>query len=283
VIAQLPPPAGQTTRPVAGPPVTAGATFPVCDLLGMPLACTNKTGVLDHMFGGLARGTGGWLVTANLDFLRRHAHDADARRLYAQADLRVADGMPLLWAARLQGDRLPERVAGSDLIWLIAERAALEGRSLYLLGGEPTANVKAVEVLRARWPALTIVGSSSPRVSSPPSPEQLSALRAELSAARPDLLLVGLGSPKQEQLIHALRETLPATWMTGVGISFSFVAGDVRRAPRWMQITGLEWAWRMVQEPRRLVRRYLIEDVPFLFELMARALGRRMRGPRPSG
>jgi N-acetylglucosaminyldiphosphoundecaprenol N-acetyl-beta-D-mannosaminyltransferase len=283
VSAQLPPPES-AIRVVTAPPAAPGATFPICDLLGMPLACTNKAGVLDHMFGSLARGIGGWLVTANLDFLRRHAHDAEARRLYAQADLRVADGMPLLWAARLQGDRLPERVAGSDLIWLIAERAALEGRSLYLLGGEPAANVKAAEVLRARWPALRIVGHSSPRVASPPTPEQIAALAAELVPARPDLLLVGLGSPKQEQLIHALRGALPAAWMTGVGISFSFVAGDVRRAPRWMQRTGMEWMWRMAQEPRRLVRRYLIEDVPFLFELLARALARRIGGgPGRSG
>ena len=95
--------------------------------------------------------------------------------------------------------------------------------------------------------------------------------------------LIGLQKPAGFHICVTLRQTLPATWMTGVGISFSFVAGDVRRAPRWMQVTGLEWAWRMVQEPRRLARRYLIEDVPFLFELVARALARRMSGPRRAG
>jgi N-acetylglucosaminyldiphosphoundecaprenol N-acetyl-beta-D-mannosaminyltransferase len=256
--------------------------FPTCDLLGMSIACTDKAGVLDHMFASLARGVGGWLVTANLDFLRRHARDPEARRLYAGADLCVADGMPLVWAARLQGDTLPERVAGSDLVLLVAARAAREGRTIYLLGGEPTANARAVDVFRARWPELAIVGNSSPQVASPPTEAQLAALRDELRRTQPDILLVGLGSPKQEQIIDALRATLPHAWMMGVGISFSFVAGDVRRAPPWMQRTGLEWSWRMVQEPRRLVHRYLVDDLPFFFELCGRALLRRVGRPRPT-
>jgi N-acetylglucosaminyldiphosphoundecaprenol N-acetyl-beta-D-mannosaminyltransferase len=255
--------------------------FATCDLLGMPLACTDKAGLLDHLFATLSRGTGGWLVTANLDFLRRHARSEDARRLYAGADLSVADGMPLLWAARFQGDRLPERVAGSDLVWLIAERAAREGRTLYLLGGEPSANAKAAVVLRERWPTLVICGHSSPRIDSPPSAEQLAALADELERARPDFLLVGLGSPKQEQVIQALRAVIPRAWMVGVGVSFSFVAGTVKRAPPWMQHSGLEWFWRMAQEPGRLVRRYLIEDLPFLFELLARTGLRRIRRSAP--
>ena len=246
----------------------------------MPLACTDTAGVLDHMFQALARGEGGWLVTANLDFLRRHAHDVGARSLYAGADVLVADGMPLVWAARLQGDALPERVAGSALIWPIVERAAREGRSIYFLGGEPEANRAAVELLSERWPTLRVAGRSSPMVGSPPSAEQLAALRAEVVGSRPDLLLVGMGSPKQEQIIQALRPDLPHAWMAGVGISFSFVAGTVRRAPQWMQRSGLEWIWRLGQEPRRLARRYLVHDLPFSVELFARAFAKRLSRKR---
>jgi len=243
----------------------------------MTLARTDEMGLLDHMFAGLAGGTGGWVVTANLDFLRRYVKHPEMRSLYGAADIAVADGMPLVWAARLQGDQLPERVAGSALVWSLAERAAREGRSIYLLGGEPRANEEAVEVFRGRWPALKVVGHSSPTVASPPTPEQIAPLRDELVRLAPDLILVGMGSPKQEQLIQALRPHLPKAWMMGVGISFSFVSGRVRRAPVWMQKSGLEWVWRLSQEPRRLARRYLVEDLPFSVELFARAWWRRMR------
>ena len=246
----------------------------------MPLARTDSAGVLDYLFGQLSKHEGGWLITANLDFLRRHARDVEARALYAEADLRVADGMPLVWAAKLQGDHLPERVAGSALTWLIMERAALEGRSIYFLGGEPSANKKAVEVVRARWPALKVSGNSSPMISSPPSASDVASLREEIGRDPPDILLVGMGSPKQEQLIRELRPYFARTWMVGVGISFSFVAGEVSRAPVWMQRGGLEWLWRFGQEPRRLARRYFIDDIPFAFELFGRAIWRRFQGRR---
>jgi N-acetylglucosaminyldiphosphoundecaprenol N-acetyl-beta-D-mannosaminyltransferase len=253
-----------------------------CRLYGMTLARLDTQGVLDHLFGALARGRGGWLVTANLDFLRRHVQEPEMRALYDEADLRVADGMPLLWAARLQGDSLPGRVAGSSLVVPLAERAAHEGRSLYLLGGAGDASARAAELLRGRWPTLSIVGHSSPQLADPPTPEQIEPLAAELGRLRPDIVLVGLGSPKQERLIQALRPRLPASWMMGVGISFSFLAGDVRRAPVWMQRTGLEWIHRLAQEPRRLARRYLIEDLPFSLSLFAHALGeRRSRKRQP--
>lgn len=249
--------------------------FPTCDLLGMSLACARSEAVLAHVFLELAAGRGGWLVTANLDFLRRHVRDPAARALYAAADLRVADGMPLVWAARLQGATMPERIAGSSLLLPLVEQAARAGRSLYLLGGAPRANTAAAELLRARFPDLDLRGASSPMVGSPPAPDELSALRDAIVPLRPDLLLVGMGSPKQEQIIHALRGDLPNTWMIGVGISFSLLAGHERRAPAWMQRAGLEWCWRLAQDPRRLARRYLVEDLPFSVELFARALGRR--------
>jgi len=236
----------------------------------MRLAAASANELLDHMFGSLARGQGGWIVTANLDFLRRHAHDPGARELYSEADVCVADGMPLVWAMRLQGDHLPERIAGSSLMLPVAERAAVEGRSLYLLGGEPAANEKAAAVLRARWPGLVIAGASSPMVKNPPSPDDLHSLREELLQARPDIVLVGMGSPKQELIIRALRADFPRAWMIGVGMTFSFVAGTLSRAPEWMQRTGLEWCWRLAQEPKRLSRRYLLEDLPFSVELFAR-------------
>jgi N-acetylglucosaminyldiphosphoundecaprenol N-acetyl-beta-D-mannosaminyltransferase len=248
----------------------------------MSLACTDKTGLLDHLFDTLSRGIGGWLVTANLDFLRRYAHDAEIRALYARADLRVVDGMPLMWAARIQGDRFPERLAGADLIWLIAERAARENRSIYLLGGDPVANTKAAAALCERWPALVICGHSSPMVGSPPSVEETVALREEMLRTRPDIVFVGMGSPKQEHVIRALRTALPGSWMAGVGASFSFAAGEIRRAPGWMQRSGFEWLWRLGQEPKRLARRYLLEDLPFFFELIGGAVVQRARrGPGP--
>jgi N-acetylglucosaminyldiphosphoundecaprenol N-acetyl-beta-D-mannosaminyltransferase len=251
--------------------------FPLVRLLDMNLAQTSNSEVLDHVFARLAARRGGWIVTVNLDFLRRHHLDAQARALYDAADLRVADGMPVCWAARLQGDHLPERIAGASLVPLLAERAAAEGRSLYLLGGDPEVNEKAAEVMVERWPGLRVCGRTSPQISDPPTQEQIAKITQTLSRSRPDILLVGMGSPKQERVIQALRPTLPATWMIGVGNSFSFVAGNVRRAPLWMQQTGLEWLHRLAQEPRRLARRYLVDDLPVALQLFCHSALRRWR------
>lgn len=251
--------------------------LPTVDLLGLPLARASEDEVLDHMFASLAQGRGGWLVTANLDHLHRYARDAQLRALYADADLIVADGMPLVWALRVQGTPLPERVAGSALIYRFAERAAREGRSLYFLGGEPGAADEASRVLCERHPGLRVLGTSAPRVQNLPTAADVAHVRCELGDLKPDLLLVGLGSPKQELLIHALREHLPGAWMVGVGISFSFVAGHVARAPAWMRDAGLEWVHRMVQEPGRLARRYLVDDLPFAARLFTRSALQRLR------
>ena len=175
------------------------------------------------------------------------------------------------------GDRLPERVAGSSLIWPIAERAAREGRALYLLGGEASVNARAAEVLKERWPALRIAGASSPMIGSPPSADELAGIAAEVRGRGPTSCSSPWARPSRSRSIRALRAALPACWMIGVGASFGFVAGTLRRAPRWVQRIGLEWCWRLVQEPRRLVRRYLIEDLPFSGEVFARSLARRFR------
>ncbi len=247
------------------------STFESVELCGMPLASIDSQQLVEHLFCSLAQGQGGWLITANLDFLRRHVKDPEARGIYADADLRVADGMPLVWASRLRGTPLPERVAGSSLVIPICQRAARDGRSVYLLGGDPKAAEVAAQKLLESAPGLKIAGLSSPWVSALPTDAELEAIAAELIASKPDLVLVAFGSPKQERVIHQLRARVPGAWWIGVGISLSFIAGHVRRAPPLVQALGLEWVHRLVQEPQRLFRRYVIEDLPFAVELFGRA------------
>ncbi len=247
-------------------------------LMGLRLARRSRGEILDELFAGLRDGIGGWIVTANLDHLRRFVADPEARALAERATRVVPDGVPLLWAARLQGTPFPDRVAGSDLVWLLAERAAREGRSVYLMGGNPGTADRAAEKLQSRFPGLAIAGTSCPRVSSRPGSAELEPIRRELLERSPDIVYVGLGAPKQERVIDALRHELPGAWWIGVGISLSFIDGEVRRAPPWMQRTGLEWLHRLVQEPGRLARRYLVEDLPFGLRLAAHVLRARLSG-----
>jgi N-acetylglucosaminyldiphosphoundecaprenol N-acetyl-beta-D-mannosaminyltransferase len=242
---------------------------PTVHLAGLKLAKLTRHEVVDHVFNAAAKGVGGWVITPNVDYLRRYVADAGVRHLFADASLIVADGVPLLWAARLQGTPLPDRVAGSDLVWLLAERAAQEGRSLYLLGGNEGVGETAARRLVDRWPSLRIAGTSSPRVSNEPTQAELDSILRSLKQAEPDLIYVGFGAPKEERLIAALRTELPRAWWIGVGVSLSFIAGDIKRAPRLIQRAGLEWLHRLIQEPRRLAWRYLADDLPFTFRLLA--------------
>jgi N-acetylglucosaminyldiphosphoundecaprenol N-acetyl-beta-D-mannosaminyltransferase len=247
------------------------------ELLGMRLASCSESQLLDALFQALSRQQGGWLITANLDFLRRYYKDQRMQALYAQADLRVADGMPLVWAAYLQGTPVPERIAGSSLIRPLARRAADEGRRVYFLGGDTGTAEAASELLAREFPALQVAGFSSPWLPTEPDDAAVEPTRQVLTEARPDIVLVALGSPKQEWLISKLRGSLPACWFIGVGMSFSFTTGHMARAPAWMQRTGLEWVHRLASEPRRLGKRYLWHDAPFGIELLGRSLLSRLR------
>lgn len=253
------------------------APLPTVSLGHLRLHAVFDRQVVAHVISQILAGQGGWVITPNLDHARRFRRDAHFAAFFAQADLVVADGMPLVWASRLQGTPLPQRVAGSSLIWTLSEAAGRERRSIFLLGGDHGTAEAAGKVLAARYPGLRIAGFACPPVGFEREELLMQGLRAQLIASAPDIVFVALGSPKQECLIAALKTALPSAWWLGVGISFSFVCGTVRRAPKWMQRCGLEWVHRLVQEPRRLAKRYLVDDLPFAFVLFAGAIGHRLR------
>ncbi len=245
------------------------------ELHGVRLNRMTEAECVRHILAESDAGRGGWVVTVNLDILRRMTLDGRYASLCQQATLQVADGMPLLWAARMQGTPLPERVAGSSVIWSLSQAAGLGGRSVFLLGGSAGTADEAAAILKKTNPGLQIAGTYRPEFGFEQESGSIERIRTMLVEANPDIVFVALGSPKQEHLIAQLRGDLPRTWWLGVGISFSFVSGHVKRAPKWMQRCGLEWVHRLMQEPRRLARRYLVDDLPFVFRLFGVAWGRR--------
>lgn len=253
---------------------------PAIDFFGIPIHALCEEECVAHVLAALEAECGGWIVTPNLDHLRRLVREADFRALCAQANLSVADGAPLVWASHLQRTPLPERVAGSNLIWSLSRALASSGRSAYFMGGDPGTAEAAAQILRQRFAGLVVAGTSCPAPGFERDEGQMAALIEELESSAPDVVFVALGSPKQERLISELRSVLPGSWWLGIGISFSFVCGEVRRAPRWVQRLGLEWVHRMLQEPRRLARRYLIDGLPFALWLFAACILRGASTPR---
>ncbi|MBN6054681.1 WecB/TagA/CpsF family glycosyltransferase, partial [Nonomuraea sp. RK-328] len=240
-----------------------------------------EAAVAEHVSRAWAAGRGGAIVTANVDIVRAATRDPTMAELVAGAELVVADGMPVVWAGRLAGAAIPERVTGASLVHSLSARAARDGRSVYLLGGDPGVPEAAAEALAARsparGPALRIAGAHSPPYGFDDAPGARREVIERVVAARPDLVLVGLGFPKQERLIRDLRPGLPAAWFLGCGAGIPMAAGQFSRAPRALQRAGGEWLHRLALEPRRLVRRYLRDDAPFAVALLAGALLSRFR------
>ncbi|CAM3556703.1 WecB/TagA/CpsF family glycosyltransferase [Stackebrandtia soli] len=229
--------------------------------------------VVSHVRRCLADGRGGRIVTPNVDILRQVRRDPDARRHVADSDLIVADGAPLVWASRLEGSSLPERVAGSDLIWSLSHAAAADGRRVYLIGGAPGGDRATAAIagdrLAATCAGLHVAGACSPPIGFDRDTDTMDMLVADLRVSDADIVFVGLGFPKQERLIERLSRRLPSAWFLGCGAAIDFVAGIRNRAPVWMQRGGVEWLHRLASEPRRLFSRYA-QDVPVAAGLLVR-------------
>jgi len=250
---------------------------------GLDFDVFTASALIAQVTEAIGRGVGGTIVTPNVDICRRASRDLASRDLVLAASIVVPDGMPLIWAARLAGRPLPERITGADLIFSLSEAAAARGWPVYVLGGLPgidglpSAAELAARGLSGRYPRLRVAGAYSPPARFDGAAGDIDALCGELAAAQPRIVFVGLGFPKQEQLIARLAAGLPGAWFVGCGAAIPFAGGTVRRAPAWMQRVGMEWVYRLISEPRRLARRYLVEDLPFAVRLLAAsAWGRRM-------
>ena len=202
------------------------------------------------------------IATANVDFIVQSRTDAHLHRILEQADLVVCDGTPLVWLSRLLRRPLPERVAGSDLVPRLLARAEEQNWSVYFLGGSPDVLRQAVRNVTRQHPHLKIAGSDSPPFA-PLDQMDHEGLCARIREAQPDILLTSFGCPKQEKWIAQNLHAAGVPVCIGVGATIDFLAGSMRRAPRWMQVIGAEWLFRLAQEPRRLLKRYATDLVVF--------------------
>ena len=238
-------------------------SFASVEIRGMRIDVISLEQTVDHLIRCSDRNEGGWIVTPNLDILRRHTKSVSFRNLVATSSLNVADGVPLVWASRVMGQPLPERVNGTDLMIEVCEAASVVGKSVFFLGGNHGSAEKTIEVVTSQFPGLNVAGWHCPEFGFEKNVDDIAKIADVLSKAKPDIVFVGLGSPKQDVLINMLRLQFPSVWWLGVGISFSFVAGELPRAPEWAKKSGLEWLYRLIAEPERLAKRYLVQGLPF--------------------
>ncbi len=195
------------------------------------------------------------VATANVDFLKNAIQNQKLRDILCSCDVVVPDGMPIVWMSRLVGKPLKERVGGIDLVERLADVAARRGYGVFFLGASEARSQRAAKVLKQRYPELRIVGRYSPQPQPLDKMDHEEILR-RIEEARPDILLVAFGNPKQEEWISMHRDRLNVPVCIGIGGSLDMLSGNVPRAPRWMQRSGLEWLHRTAQEPRRLALRY---------------------------
>lgn len=211
------------------------------------------------------------IATVNTDFVRLAQRDAEFRAILNRSDLAAADGMPMVWLSRIMRRPIRGRVTGFDLIDSCCRSATRAGVGIFLLGAAPGVAEAAGEELRRRYPGLRIAGVYAPPFGDESDAQEARMVNAIRAAGR-CVLFVAFGAPKQDRFIARHLAELDTPIAMGVGCAFDVLSGAVARAPRWMQSIGLEWLWRMAREPSRLTRRYLLEDVPFLGTLVARAL-----------
>jgi len=245
------------------------------EVLGIPLALTDYERAIDWMDASIAAGHRGYICVAAVHTVMVCQEDRELREAVLGSDLTVPDGQPLVWAMNALGHDLSSRVYGPDLMARYCERAALTGARMFLYGGRNQgALVQLALNLRTRYPGLNIVGGYAPPFR-PLTGEEEDFILDEINRSQADVVWVGIGVPKQEKWMAAMRPRLKAPVLVGVGAAFDFHAGLVPQAPSWMQSMGLEWAYRLLQEPGRLWKRYLRYNPRFVAGFLRQWLAHR--------
>lgn len=202
-----------------------------------------------------------YVVTPNVDHIVQLETNKELQDIYANASLILTDGKPLLWIAKWYGTPIKEKISGSDLFPLLCDMAAKKGYSMFFLGAAEGVAAKAADNLMNKYKGLQVIGTYSPPYGFENDSSEMNKIDAMIKKARPDILIVGLGCPKQEKFIYNNYKKLGVPISLGLGASFDFEAGNIKRAPKWMANHGLEWLFRITQDPKRLMKRYLINDM----------------------
>ena len=205
-----------------------------------------------------------YVVTPNVDHIVQLETNKELQDVYANASLILTDGKPLQWIAKWYGTPIKEKISGSDLFPRLCDMAARKGYKMFFLGAAEGVATKAAENLINRYNGLQVVGTYSPPYGFEKSPEEMLKIIRLIKEAAPDMLIVGLGCPKQEKFMYHHCRELGVPISFGLGASFDFEAGNIKRAPKWMSEHGLEWLFRITQDPQRMAKRYLVDDLKIL-------------------
>ena len=234
------------------------------DILGIPIAMTDYGGAMNVMDAMIERREPGYVIAAAVHVVMVGQDDAAVRAALLGSTLTVPDGMPVVWAANWLGENLPDRVYGPELMRRYNDRCSERGHRVWLYGGRDQGSLAQLALsIRQKHPGINVVGGYSPPFRRLTDDEE-DAIVDQINEAEPDVLWVGIGVPKQEKWMARMRPRLDVPVMCGVGAAFDFHAGRVSQAPDWMQERGLEWTYRIAQEPRRLLPRYLYYNPRFL-------------------
>ncbi|MDQ3648100.1 MAG: WecB/TagA/CpsF family glycosyltransferase [Actinomycetota bacterium] len=248
------------------------------EILGLPIALADYERVMDAMDSMIATRSPGYVCAVAVHAVSLARYDEELRRALLGSTLTLPDGMPLVWAANMLGEHLSDRVYGPELMRRYNDRCVEHGHRVWLYGGRDQGSLEQLALnLRRMHKGLRIVGGYSPPFR-PLSGEEEDAIARQIDQAKPDVLWVGIGVPKQEKWMARMRERIEVPVMGGVGAAFDFHAGRVSQAPHWMQERGLEWVYRIAQEPRRLLPRYLSHNPRFIAAFMGQLARERATG-----
>lgn len=238
---------------------------PTVALFGLEFQTLGFDAAVEAIAQAALRRERGLVITPNVDHIVSLTQRPELLPIYRSARFVFADGMPVIWASRfIRGKALPGRVTGADLLPALCARAATLDLRVGFVGGPPGIAARAAEVMRGRHPGLQVVAVHCPPFGFETHPQQTQDIIELCREARPDILFFGVGAPKQEIWSHTHLGQLEVGMVLCIGAALDFAAGTLQRAPRWMQRSGLEWLWRMAQDPKRLVKRYLVRDTAFL-------------------